>query len=153
MKQSIGSVTLINIIIVFLVVIFGLLAATMSYAKAYKINSRIMNGIEIFEGFNDKALSYIDKALENFGYAKGTPNCPQTKKINGKTGTLVTSPVSSYYFCVYKFSESVEGKCYYSYGIVTYIIFDLPIVGRFDLPVTSKTNRVFNFDKYGGSEC
>ena len=153
MKQAIGSSTIINIIIVFIIIVFGLLAATFSYAKAYKVNTRIMNGIEIYEGYNSDAIAYINRALGTLGYTKGAKSCNATLRINGAEGTLVSSAGNDYYYCVYKFSSTTEGKCYYSYGVVTYITFRLPIVGRFDVPVQSKTNRIFDFDKNANANC
>ncbi len=153
MKQSISGATLINLIVIFIVIIFGLLAATFSYAKAYKINTRIMNGIEIYGGYNKEALSYIDVALKGYGYTRGKKTCPGTLVMNGATGILDSSASSDYYFCVYKFTTTTEGKCYYSYGVVTYISFELPIVGKFDVPVKSKTNRIFDFKKDASANC
>ncbi len=154
MKQAIGGATVINIIIIFIVIIFALLAATFSYAKAYKVNTRIMNGIEIYEGYNDGSTKYANKYLDGLGYRKGAKsNCPSTKNLNGQVGNLVTNENNNYYYCVYYYNAVQDGRCYYSYAVVTYITFDLPIAGRFELPITSRTNRVYNFNKVGGSEC
>ena len=153
MKQAIGGATVINIVIIFIIIIFALLAATFSYAKAYKVNTRIMNGIEIYEGYNDSSASYINNFLVSMGYKKGKKDCPLTKKINGKDGELIPSDSNNHYYCVYKYNSSSEGSCYYSYAVVTYISFDLPIVGKFDIPISSKTNRIYNFSKSGTKEC
>lgn len=152
MKQSIGAATILNIIIVFILVTFGLLAATFSYARAYKVNTRIMNGIEIYEGYNNGSLGYINNFLGSIGYTKGAKkDCPQTLVMNRNTGSLVKRD-EKYYYCIYRFDSTTEGDYYYSYGVVTYITFDLPIVGKFDLPVRSKTNRIYNFDKNANSQ-
>ena len=154
MKQAIGGATIINIVIVFIVIIFALLAATFSYAKAYKVNTKIMNGIEIYEGYNAGAAQYANRYLQSLGYKKGKKNnCPSEKVINGEHGTLVPSEESNYYYCVYKYNQEEEGNCYYSYAVVTYISFDLPFGARFELPITSKTNRIYDFDSNGGSYC
>ncbi len=154
MKQAIGGATIINIVIVFIVIIFALLAATFSYAKAYKVNTKIMNGIEIYEGYNNGSVKYANRFLQGLGYTKGAKkDCPSTKNINGKSGSLVENQNNDYYYCVYYYSAHEDGNCYYSYAVVTYITFDLPFVGRFDLPITSKTNRIYNFDRFGGSDC
>ena len=152
MKQAIGGVTVFNIIIIFLITVFALLAAAYSYTKAYRINTRIMNGIEIAEGYNDTAVEYINYALEVFGYRRGQKlDCPATKVIDGQVGVLEENENNNHYYCVYYYEPQTErngmyGGCYYSYAVVTYITADLPIVGRFELPIVSKTNRTFNFD-------
>ena len=153
MKKAIGGATVINIIIIFIVIIFALLAATFSYAKAYKVNTRIMNGIEIFEGYNTGAKSYINKLLGSLGYRKGKKKCNSTITLNNRVGTLANLGSEDYYYCVYYFDEQSAGNCYYSYAVVTYIGFQLPIVGSFDWPVTSKTNRIFNFSKDARAQC
>ena len=38
MREGIGSVFLYNIIILFVIIVFGLLSATISYYKAFKVN-------------------------------------------------------------------------------------------------------------------
>lgn len=158
MKHAIGGVTVFNIMIIFIITIFALLAAAYSYANAYKINTRIMNGIEISEGYNDTAVNYINKALLALGYTKGKKDCPSTRDINGVTGILEENANNNHYYCVYYFEPETEkngyyGGCYYSYAVVTYITADIPVLGRFELPIVSKTNRTYNFDKSGGSEC
>ena len=158
MKQAIGSVTTINIMIIFIIIVFALLAAMFSYFKAYQINTRIMNGIEISEGYNDTAVKYIDVALNALGYTKGKKDCPSTRTMNGQTGILEENENNEHYYCVYYFEPETEkngyyGGCYYSYAVVTYIGANLPFVGRFDIPIVSRTNRTYNFDKSGGSEC
>ena len=159
MKQAIGGVAVFNIMIIFIVIVFALLALTYSYANAYKINTRIVNGIEISEGYNETAVAYINYAMENLGYKKGRKtNCPQTWSQNGQVGRLVENTNSNYYYCVYYYEPTSEangyyGGCYYSYAVVTYISVDLPIAGRFELPIVSRTNRTYNFDDFGNSEC
>ncbi len=159
MKQAIGGVAVFNIMIIFIIIVFALLALAYSYANAYKINTRIINGIEISEGYNDTAVDYINYAMNVLGYRKGKKkDCPSTWILNGQEGTLETNNRSNYYYCVYYFEPHTEsngyyGGCYYSYAVVTYITANLPIAGRFEFPIVSKTNRTYNFDDFGNSEC
>ena len=154
MKESIGGVAVFNIMIVFIITVFALLWAAYSYANAYKINTRIMNGIEISEGYNDTAVRYINTAMQAMGYRRGRKDCPATWELNGKTGSLVQNDNSNYYYCIYYFDSETEknglyGGCYYSYGVVTYIGTTLPFGARFELPIVSKTNAIYNFDSPG----
>ena len=53
MNQSVGSIALYNIVLIFIVIVFAFLAATVSYSKAFRVNSRIIFAIEKYEGYND----------------------------------------------------------------------------------------------------
>lgn len=139
MKQSIGSVFLYNIIIVFIVLIFAFLAAAISYSKAFRVNSRIINSIEKYEGYNNAAVEEINKNLNTIGYRVGAKkNCPSKSG-----GTLVTNGGNNYKYCVYRFK--VDSK-HYTYGILTYMEMDLPIISQtLEIPVYSKTNKIYRF--------
>ena len=150
MKESIGGVMVINIIVVFMIIVFGLLAATFSYAKAYKVNTRIMNGIEIFEGYNKGALNYINSALNTLGYNRGARNCPK-KVISGVDVYPEELGNEQFSYCIYKIDP--DGPCYYSYVVETYIRFDLPLVPKFEFPVKSQTNRIFDFTHEANASC
>ena len=63
MREGIGSVFLYNMIILFIIIVFGLISATISYYKAFKVNERILSTIEKFEGHNDLAKAEIDDYL------------------------------------------------------------------------------------------
>ena len=51
MRESIGSISLYNFIIIYIIIVFGFLAGMVSYNKAFKINSRIIGAIEKYEGW------------------------------------------------------------------------------------------------------
>lgn len=149
MKKAIGGAMVFNIIFIYFTVVFALLAATMSYAKAFRVSTRIVNAIEKHEGYNNLALIEIEKHLGTLGYLRGSVNCDETRRINGVNGTL-RSIGENYQYCVYRFSndsESIsgEGNHYYSYAVVTYIMFDLPLVRNFKIPIVTKTNRIYDF--------
>ena len=140
MKESIGSAFLYNIIIVFIVLVFAVLSATLMYYKAFKVNTRIINSIEKFEGYNDLAISEINNTLTTVGYmAKDNHQCPATK--NG--GTLQVEN-QKFRYCVYYFDENNRR---YSYGVITYITLDIPIVNMFlQIPIYTKSNQIFEFN-------
>lgn len=140
MKEGIGSIFLYNIIIVFIVIVFAILAATLTYYKAFKVNTKIINSIEKFEGYNDLAINEINNTLTSIGYMyKDDYKCPETK--NG--GTLQKEN-KQFRYCVYYFKESNR---YYSYGVITYITFDIPMVNMFlQIPIYTRSNRIFRFN-------
>lgn len=155
MKQGIGEVATLNIIIIFILIVFGLLAATINYYKAYKVNARILDIIEKYEGYNNLAVREIDRDLNALGYTKANPNW-QCNATRGENSTLENRASKSHDYCVYYFSDdrgssdkgakNKQGEpIYYNYSVVTYIYIDLPIIGDFRIPVHTKGERTYNF--------
>lgn len=139
MKQAIGSVPLYNFIIIFIVVTFGFLAATLSYMKAFKVNSKIAYALEEYEGYNNLSEAEIDKILSTLGYRKETLNSCPTKSI----GSVVNGKNKSYPICIYE-SKLEDG--YFNYGIITYIYVDIPVLGgTFKIPVYTESERIYRF--------
>lgn len=141
MKEAIGSIPIYNFIIIFILITFGFLSATLSYMKAFKVNSRIAIAIEKHEGYNVLAKQEINNALWNLGYLAGTAeNCP-----NKKGATKLAT--SDYQYCIYRYpaGEKTDRNGYFYYGIISYIYVDLPIVGRFTIPVYHESERIYKF--------
>lgn len=166
MKQGVGEYFTYNIIITFIIVVFCILLATLNYYKAYKINSRILDSIEKFEGYNDAARKDIEGKLKTIGYTVNTENakCPERR---GKDITLEKQD-GTYLYCVYYHKNDVgsakidaertgnkvsgsralnkdDEDVYYNYSVASYIYIDLPIVGQFKVPVYTKGERTYNF--------
>jgi len=154
MQQGIGETFTYNIIILFIIIVFGILAATMSYYKAFKVNNRILDSIEKFEGYNNAAREDIAKKLNTIGYTINTSNakCP---KRNGMT---LEKQDGTYLYCVYYHEDDRGTKeknnnernhdnepIYYNYSVASYIYIDLPIAGQFKIPVYTKGERTYNF--------
>ena len=162
MREGIGSVFLYNMIILFIIIVFGLISATISYYKAFKINERILASIEKFEGFNSLAKYDITNYLTSIGYTSlqtdiQSSDCPKFPNNTDK-GTLTVDKKSSHLYCVYfhkddrgeKEKSKVNGDeqpIYYNYSVVIYIFIDLPIVGNFKVPVYTKGERTYNFSE------
>lgn len=136
MRESFGSVFLYNIIILFIIVTFAFLSGTLSYMKAFKANSRIVNAIEKYEGYNGEALTEINNVLNTLGYRAGSPNC----KV--RDGVMATTEGTMHDYCIYHY-ERENNKDYY--GVLTYMYFDFPIVGQFKIPLFTKTEKVYYF--------
>lgn len=133
MKQAIGATQIINYVIVFIVITFGFLIATLSYMKAFKVNSVISNSIEKFEGYNEYSDKEIRNNLKTIGYRTGTFNC-------GEDG----SSISGFHACVKRIGNTNTGN-YIRYKITTFIEFG-PILGQhFEIPVRSQTEKIYVF--------
>ncbi|MFA5603745.1 MAG: hypothetical protein WDA12_02690 [Bacilli bacterium] len=140
MRESVGSIFTYNIIIIFLFIIFAFIAATISYYKAFKVNTFVVSALEKYEGYNRLSVAEIDRSLKTIGYReeKGY-TCPK------REGVVALSRITgtNHRYCIYR---NNEGNNYRSYGVVTYINIDLPIIGDFlSLPVYTKTVRLYNF--------
>ena len=147
MRESIGSVFLYNIIIVFIVITFGFLSASLSYMKAFKVNGKIANSLEKYEGYNMLSDQEIAQTLNTIGYRTTIPKC--NARVHNK---ITYQPVAAgsyknHEYCLYEYinGNDFEGG-YFNYGIVTYIHLDIPLLGGiFKIPVYSETESIFKF--------
>ena len=160
MRESIGSTFLYNIIFLFIVIVMGLLTATLNYYKGYKVNSYILHSVSKFSGYNDSSRADINRILDNIGYSADRGTCPARENAVALTNN------ESY--CLYYYPDerssrekslkrlTKDGKpIYYAYGVTTFISIELPIVGKFKIPVYSKGERIYRFSCFcqiGGDE-
>lgn len=155
MREGIGEWFTYNIIFIFILIVFGLLSATISYYKAFKVNNRILYSIDKYEGYNKLSKSEINDTLYSLGYTVNDGSTCPSKRDNG---LLTSAQKPNYLYCVYYYyddsSAKEEGKkttdkknqpIYYNYSVVTYIYVDLPLVDRFKVPVYTKGERIYNF--------
>lgn len=153
MREGVGGITLYNMIIIFIFIVFALLAATISYYKAFKVNSAILYSVDKFEGYNAASKEEITETLNSFGYMRRTAGDSCAKERNGMELIGEGSP---HYYCVYYESDDTGGidkndrnddndPLYYNYGVVTYIFVDLPLLREFKVPVYTKGERIYNF--------
>lgn len=133
MKESISYTFLLNIIIIFIVISFFVIMCIMSYTKAFRVNSKIVNAIEIGEGYNNVSKNEIDRITTSLGYQKISVGCP---KKEGQSAINVIDGKTSDGTCIYYFDSGDK----YNYGVVTYMTFDFPIVSTLiRIPVYTRT--------------
>lgn len=154
MSGPIGHTFMYNIIILFIIIVFAFLMGTVSYYKAFKVNNRIVHAIEKFEGYNvckdetsvDCAKGEIEQVLRTFGYRVKEEGkaCPETYK---KGQYKLVSLKENYNYCIYISSADPKSGTYYSYGVLTYMNLDLPVVSAIDIPVFTRTNQIYKFTK------
>ncbi|MDD3392720.1 MAG: hypothetical protein PHE54_04200 [Bacilli bacterium] len=139
MREGIGSIFLYNLIIIFLLLIFVFLAGTMSYAKAFRVNSRIINAIENFEGYNEASSEEIVRALTNYGYS-----IEKSGSCKDKDGYITSERLEdNFTFCVY---YKVVNENYLVYGVTSYMYIDLPIIeGLIKIPIYAETDQIYMF--------
>lgn len=162
MRESIGTVSLLNFIIFFIFLVFAFLAGTFSYYKAYRVNNAMVAAIEKYEGFNAYSYEELEQKLNSLGYERISFNCPMSKGEGElapyftKEGNL-TIDYKNKGYCVYKYQNDVtdvdkdgnkpETDQYDSYEVVTIITFKFPVIqDLLKLRVSSRTRRIYNFE-------
>lgn len=135
MKESISYTYLLNMMLVFIFVSFSVVMVTISYTKAYRINSKIADAIEDAEGYNEKSVNEINRLIRAFGYQQPNITCKERS-----TGVVVETDIKG--ICIYE----IDSGDYYSYGITTYMLFDLPLVNILRIPVYNTTEKIYKFN-------
>ena len=155
MKESVSYTYLLNMMLVFIVISFCVIIATISYTKAYRINSKIANALEIAEGYNDLSKSEIARLIKSFGYQQPIVNCKARKFMVTATNIsgdhekmeVTVEPLDDFSanapgYCLYE----VEDGEYIYYGITTYMLFDFPVINLLKLPVYNNTEKIYKFE-------
>lgn len=150
MRASIGGVSLVNIFIVFFIIVIFLLTGTVMYYKGYKVNSRIIDALEKYEGYNEYSATEIDRLLTSYGYRAGSnkTSCGTVECLeeNGQFDFKVSCSVDKKTGGNY--SSEVNAR-YIKYTVTSYIYIDLPLgLGTIKLPVTTRTNPIYQFTGY-----
>lgn len=138
MKESISYTFLLNIIITFIVISFFVIMCIMSYTKAFRVNSKIVNAIEISEGYNNISKTEINRIVNGYGYQKINIACP---KKEGKNAINLSGDRTNDGICIYHFDYGDK----YNYGVVTYMTFDFPIIkSLIRIPVYTRTMSLYD---------
>lgn len=135
MKESISYTYLLNMMLVFIFVSFSVVMVTISYTKAYRISSKIVDAIEDAEGYNEKSVNEINRLIRAFGYQQPNITCKERS-----TGVVIETDIKG--ICIYE----IDSDNYYSYGITTYMLFDLPLVNMLRIPVYNTTEKIYKFN-------
>ena len=132
MRESIGSAMLFYIIITFVVIIMVTLVGSLSYSKAFKLKTKIVDIIERYHGYeseNEVQQKEINSLLAKVGYRVGESNCDTNNLSN-----------SDYNYCVYGYNTS-KGPYY---KVVVFIEFELPIINTvLRFPLSGETEIIY----------
>ena len=167
MRESIGTVSLLNFVIFYILLVFAFLAGTLSYYKAYRVNNAIVTSIEKYEGFNTLSYDEINQKLASFTYERVPFDCPSEVNSGSKTGYLVdytsqgkkVKPSTDYNkrgYCVYRYANDTSYKAkgsgaassdwYDTYEVMTVVTFRFPVAqDLLKLRVFSRTSRLYQF--------
>ncbi len=138
MKKAIGGVYVYNLVIVFLLIMVGFIMATLSYTKAFRVSKSIASIIERSSGYNKTSQAAISQYLSSIGYQKiniQKEKCPVKKSKNASAAKDG--------ICIYEIEKS--GK-YITYGIVSYMSIDLPLIELVRVPIYIETEKIYIFE-------
>ena len=123
---------------VFITVISGYLAFTISYSKAFKVKNKIISTLEQYQHYNDESERIIKQYINDIGYnTKNAVNNVNAGLPSGWDKGKDCNMDDGY--CV-KWTQDTEGssagipKGYYS--VITFVNVDIPIFNKF-LPYLS----------------
>ncbi len=148
MKTSVGYTVILNIVIIFIVIIFGVIAMCLSYYRSFKVSNVITHSIEKYEGYNYLAENEIVSKISALGYGSTSVKCPQTRS----SCTLVKSGENSI-----QYSEGKLGYCVYEcplnddqyyYKTTTNMLMNIPFINNIlNIPVESNSRKLYGFNK------
>lgn len=140
MRESISNSLIFNWVMIFVGVIIALLIASMSYSKAYKIKSKIISTVEMYQGYTAEARTDIDTFLQNVGYRFNTSGS-RCEDIEGFT--LLTDNSNYYRYCVYQ-TTTLKGSYY---KVIAYMYFDIPFIeGIMEFPVSGESKVIYDLN-------
>lgn len=157
MKESIGYTVTLNIVIIFIVVVFTFLSTALIYFKSNKISNIITETIEKYGGYNVSAQNEIQLKLSSWGYNKNRVSCYNYYNRIGEqeqkkcSGSLTTGNDG---YCVFLCREKIvdeideeQEEWYYYYKISTNMMVNIPIINDIlNFPIFSNTNRLYDFE-------
>ena len=150
MKESVGYTVTLNIVFIFIIIVFTFLSAALIYFKSNRVSNVITETIEKYEGYNDYAEREIRVDLVSLGYNKKRVNCEiYYNKIGSKEKKYCSKSLTNGKdgYCVFKCREMFDGDWYYYYKNSTNMMINIPIINEIlNIPVFSNTNRLYDFN-------
>ena len=127
MRDAVGGVVNLVIIVVFLVIVSGYLAFNVNYTKAFRVKNKIISTIEEYEGNieNNALKNQINEYMRAIGYnSSATMNCDLygMSSVGGSGGWCYKQVKSN------STGGEDEGNTKVYYKVMTQIQIDMPII-------------------------
>ena len=130
MRDAIGQVFTLQIILAFVLLINGYMAYSVNYTRAFRVKNQIVNIIEQYEGpYNDEGIEKINEYIDRMAY-----DVNNQQMINFQNDNQGAECPGYNGWCYLEHKVSVDdadgernGK-YYS--IVTFVNIDIPVVNN-----------------------
>ena len=141
MKEAIANAGVFNLIIIFVIILLAFFIGSLGYSKAFKVKNLIVYEIEKDEGYDAKTTEVnIEDMLGKIGYRMNTGF--DSRRCPVEDGQSAINTNSDYQYCVYRFEHCTRNnaKCSVYYRVISYMYFDVPIVGQLiSVPVIGET--------------
>lgn len=130
MRDAIGQVFALQVILIFVLLINGYMAYSVNYTRAFRVKNQIVNIIEQYEGpDNEEAIAKINAYIDNMSYDVDNRQMNQFLNNNqgascpGYTGwCYVPHTVSS--------TGADEDRNGVYYTVVTFVNIDIPVINN-----------------------
>lgn len=154
MKESIGNAFVFGAFTIFAFLTLLILNSAINYSRASKIKNRLVSYVETYAennltsqnidfGNDEDFQKEVNNLLSSVGYRThndinySTDKCPDLK--DGSFS--IQKSASPYDYCIYAYQTS-RG---YFYKIVTYMYFDIPIIGEaLKFPISGETRTIYS---------
>lgn len=142
MNEGVGSSTILIIIVVFIVFVFGYIAFNVNYSKAFHMKDKIIRTYEKYDGqcynYGNGCIKEITDYAKQIGYtAYRNLDCDTAiTKIKMKSGSLSHGQPIANLYCEYDIDAYdgsgvgvvQEGGTFHYYKIMTRINIEIPII-------------------------
>ena len=135
MRDAIGGVLIIEIIIFFLLVVNSYLAFSVNYTKAFRVKNRIISIIENYEGLTPASKTAIENMMITNHYSIDKAYINNCRTVSGNQYMGVTNSKGG--FCYYETRTSNSGSGLASetyrgavYSVVVFVNIDLPVLNK-----------------------
>ena len=125
MRDALGGLVNIAIIVVFLVIVSGYLAFNVNYTKAFRVKNKIISTIENNEGLDNDGKAKISEYMQSIGYDVSVPNNFSRVGWTIERGFAWKTADSS--TRVPGVTDNVQKKYY---EVVTFVTIDIPIIKK-----------------------
>ena len=158
MRESIGILSLTNIVIFFILVFTGYLCITLNQTKAYNVKNQVISIIQKNGGINQEAVTEIQEYMSEVGY-RSTGKC-DSEDISSVTNYAITQREGLQIngqkgmICIARHNlPDATGqfpKAAY-YDIKVFFALDMPIINSvFNFNLKGSTRMVYCPKEYGG---
>lgn len=162
MKESVGILSLTNIVIFFILVFTGYLCITLNQTKAYNVKNQVISIIQKNGGINQEAVTEIQEYMSEVGY-RSTGKCDSEDissvtnyAITQREGLQINGQQGMICIARHNINDNLPDatgqfpKAAY-YDIKVFFALDMPIINNvFNFNLKGSTRMVYCPKEYGG---
>lgn len=156
MKETVSTMTLFKIIIVFTFLFAAFLSVAILYNRVYRLKNQTTSILEKYEGFNNNSAEIINSYLKNSGY-NTTGRCEADEFGVPSLDFTSIEPVVSgkrYFYCLSYYCKDGTGCDINSknnkifFKVKLFFKFELPYFGElFTFKITGDTKEIIYYNE------